>query len=270
MNNNNREKMLNTFSAIGTFIEQISSFFDAKNHLDDQVLVKLALYERLIEKTGPTNVNAISRNLDAFNCWLSENYDACLTQNVNDLSVNVKNISYSENVYLPLNDLLHLLNTQNKNDELVIMWKHILNISFKLTDDENIKHALISLYKNKNSENENKGGGCDEEQMINNTIDELKNELDSLEVSNPKQAITALAKSGALERIIDNITTGMESGNFDMNKMFNVVFNKLGNETGGQVNLSGLAPLMNMMGNLTNSNNNNNESESIMFDEFQQ
>lgn len=266
----NKEQKINVFSAIGTFIEQLSGFFDAKNHLNDNVLIKLALYERLIEKTGPTNTTAINKHLDAFNNWVLQNYNACLTQDLQKLNNEYKNITYSENVYVPLNDLLEKLNNEQKTEELVLMWKHILNISYKLTLDDNIKQSLLALYSKSKLEtvNEETTQKISEEDMINNTIDNLKSELETLNVSNPKQAITELAKSGALERLIDNFTTNIESGNVDMGKMFNVVLGKLGSETGGQMNMSGLAPLMNLMGGL-GSNNKNTENESIMFEEFQ-
>lgn len=251
------------FPLIGDFVQQLSTFFNAKEHIhDNQDLVKLALYERLIEHTGPTNSTAINKHLSAFTDWVNNNIDACRQASVLSLNPEFPNITYSDNVFIPINSLLYRIFGQKSNvDTLMLMWKHILNIAFRLTKDEEIKTKLIELYNPNQSlvkaDSENK-----EEELINKTFNVIQSEFENMkDIKNPKEAISHMMNSGTFENLMETFVSGMENGNVDMNKLFNSVLKKTG--TSG-MDLSGLNSIMKMVGG--DSNNLSKEDESIMFD----
>ena len=266
---NSREKSLTIFALFGDFVQQLSIYFDVKSNLKDELLIKLALYDRLIEKTGPTNIEPINKHLNAFNTWVNNNMDACINSDVLLLNDEYPNIVYSENVYIPLNNLLQKISKQqsSEKDVLTLMWKHILNIAFRLTSNEDLKTRLLFLYSQKSQENttsSDSGRNSNrEEQLIEQTIDDIKQELDSMgNVTNVKDAIVHMTKSGAFEKLLDNFTSNMDNKELNLGKMFNIVMQKGGMNN---VNMSGLGTVMNMMG--VNNTATSNE-ESIMFDDF--
>jgi len=249
-----RDESVTIFALIGDFVQQLSVYFDAKSHIhDDMNLIKLALYERLIEHTGPTNLSAIEKHLSAFKTWVVENKDACLNT---DVSLIVSpNITYSDNVYIPMKYLLTKLELAPEQSK--IMWKHILNVGFRVTKDIDIKTKLQQLVTQKSDS----GSEGVEEHLVEKTIGDIKRELESMDgITNAKDAVVHMAKNGTFERLIDNFASGMEKGNLDMGKMLNVVLQKTGNSN---MDMSGLGSIMKMMGAAGNT-----EQESVMFEEF--
>lgn len=254
------------FGSIGEFVQQLSKYFDARTHLDDQILCKLALYERLIEKTGPTNVDPINRHLSEFEKWSINNMNACIHQNPEELNPEYSNILYNENVYLPLNALILRIDDENV---MKLMWKHILNISYKLTKKAEFKNCLLKMYTKKKS-NKGKGNksnkGCKEEELINSTMAQIKSELSHMkDVNSPKEVLTEMAKNGSFGKLLDTFTSGMEQGDIDMSKMFSIVLSKVGvcNEN---ADMSGLGSMMKLIGG---GNSSNNEEESKMFEDLE-
>lgn len=268
---NSREKSLTIFGLFGDFVQQLSIFFDVKSNLKDEMLIKLALYDRLIEKTGPTNIDPINKHLSAFSTWVNNNMNACVESNVLLLNADYPNVIYSENVYIPLNSLLQRISKHqsSEKDVLTLMWKHILNIAYKLTLNEELKNRLLFLYTQNAKENNPVDSGRDanrEEQLIEKTIDDIKHELDSMgdkNITNVKDAIVHMTKSGAFEKLLDNFTSNMDNNELNIGKMFNIVLQKGGMNN---VNMAGLGSVMNMMG-VNNTSNQSNE-ESIMFEDF--
>lgn len=270
---NSREKSLTTFALIGDFVQQLSIFFDVKSHLKDEVLIKLALYERLIEKTGPTNIEQINRHLSCFSEWVNNNMNACVESNLTQLNDEYENIMYSENVFLPLNALLRRIQVQQKDsgkDVLTLMWKHIINIGYKLNPTDQLKERLIFLYSQNAPEIKHTNSGRTanrEEELIDQTINDIKQELDSMgdkNVTNVKDVIVHMTKSGAFEKMLDNFTSCMDNEDINVGKMLNIVMSKAGN---GKVDVSGLSSVMKMMGaNMGNAAS--GEEESKMFEDF--
>lgn len=110
---------LEIFACIGRMVEDIVV-------TQGKDPIQLELYRRLIEKTGPTNQNAIKKHIDAFNSWYEGNEESIKNKDFTRIEES-SHISYSNNVYLPM----RLILSRASEDEREILWKHIAAIRIK-------------------------------------------------------------------------------------------------------------------------------------------
>lgn len=239
-----RDQALVLFGLLGQFVESVSKYFDAKNKLDDPLLVKVALYERLVEKTGPTNLKAITKHITAFSEWVQANRDACISGDLSGMSSSLQSIVYSENVFLPINDLFR--RCSDDSDTTRVMWKHVLNIAFRLTGDLEFRKSLLGLCKQASTEVEPvKKEKVDEEEFVNKAVDKLMEEIKRSNPQNAKDAFKKVVRGEALDEIMDTLT----EKDINMPRLMGAAMRKCGQLGGGDG--AGMGTMMKMMQKFT-------------------
>ena len=116
MNPLNIDTSLVTFKAISTFCTALEEVFGEDSR-------ELKLYTHLISKTTLSHDKAISKHIDAFRLFCTENRDALESKDVSKLVEN--KIIYSDKVFI---DIACIFNTSDKDTSTVI-WKHLLTIA---------------------------------------------------------------------------------------------------------------------------------------------
>lgn len=234
------DSSLMSFKAIASFVTDLNEVFGKRQK-------SLALYARLIEKTGITNEKPILKHIDAFRSVCIANREALQTQDKSKLA-DVQ-ISYSDRVYI---DLKHIFNMAEKEPETIpIIWKHLLTISALLDPSSNAKKIL--------KENVDKskiiGGDSKEEKFLSSLIDKVEQSINPDELNgNPMSAISSIMSSGVITDLIGNMQSGLSNGDLDLNKLMGTVqgmMSKMGGMPGGNGGMGGmpdLSSMMNMMG----------------------
>lgn len=218
------------FRAITGFISDLNQEFGA-NHKS------IALYNRLLEKTGIVNIGPINKHIDSFRKFFNANKAAMEEKNPSKFTEN--RISYSDRVFVDVQQILSQCDKENSK----VIWKHLLTI-WGLIDPTSQAKKVLQEYA-KNSENK-------EAEFLTNIIDKVEKTVGSgdIDASNPMAAVSSLMSSGVFNDLIMGMQSGLSNGSLDIGKLMGTVQGMIGKMSpdGGMPNeLSGM---MNMMGPL--------------------
>ena len=237
------------FKAISNFILELGEIYGG-------VQKSLKLYCRLINKTTIVNEKPISKHINAFKLFCNDNLEAIQNKKISELENTT--ISYSERVYINLSQIFKLSDKETQN----VIWSHLLTILALINPESNAKEIL----------NEKKNN---EKEFVNNIVENLSENIDT-NSDNPMDAINGILNSGMFSNLIQNMTTGIDNGNLDMQKLTGSVQNMVNDmtekiddknvkdkikETTNNINSESpldigqmLGPMMNMLNNLQNPN----------------
>jgi hypothetical protein len=245
------DSILMSFKAVTAFVKDLNDVFGKRQK-------SLALYARLIEKTGIVHEKPIEKHLEAFKAFCIYNRDAISSQNKKIL--NNPKISYNDRVFIDMSHIFSLC--ENDSDTTDIIWKHILTISALLDPTSNAKKILKdSIDKNKNNGNDSK-----EEEFISSLIDKVEQSIDPTKVSdNPMQAISSMMSSGVITDLIGNMQSGLSTGELNLGRLMSTVqgmMTKMGGPSmenmsspmPGMPGMPDLSMMMNMLGGMNMSN----------------
>ena len=228
-NKNNKievtDNNLMCFKAISTFTTELGDLFSARQK-------SLKLYSRLISKTTLSHNTSILRHIEAFRVFILKNSDAISERNSKKL-VDGK-ISYSENVYINMEEIFRMADSETKN----VIWEHILCISAMVDPSSKAKEILKeSMLAGKVSGNE--------ADFISNIIEKVETHVKP--DSNPMEAMTSIMSSGVLTDLISGMNNGLNDGSLNMGKLMGAVqgmVGKMGGENGKENELMGVMDTM--------------------------
>jgi len=244
------DTILMSFKAVAAFVKDLNEVFGKKQK-------SLALYARLIEKTGIVHEKPIEKHLEAFKAFCIYNRDAISSQNRKEL--NNPKISYNDRVFI---DISHIFNLcENDTDTTNTIWRHILTISALLDPTSNAKKILKETIE----KNQNEGGDSKEEEFISSLIDKVEQSIDPTKISdNPMSAVSSMMSSGVITDLIGNMQNGLANGELDLGRLMNTVqgmMTKMGGPRVESNSITGIpdyASMMNILGGLGNMNGLNN------------
>ena len=236
------DTILMSFKAVAAFVKDLNEVFGKKQK-------SLALYARLIEKTGIVHEKPIEKHLEAFKAFCIYNRDSISSQNKRGLS-NPK-ISYNDRVYIDMNHIFNLC--ENEPDTTDTIWKHILTISALLDPTSNAKKIL----KENIEKNQHEGNDSKEEEFISSLIDKVEQSIDPTKVSdNPMAAVSSMMSSGVITDLIGNMQNGLASGELNLGRLMNTVqgmMTKMGGpriENNAITGIPDYGTMMNILGGL--------------------
>ena len=225
------------FKAITGFISDLNTVFGAKHK-------SIALYNRLLEKTGLTNVGPIHKHIDCFRKFFIVNKNAMEEQKSELFSEPL--ISYSDRVYIDVSTVLR----QSTPDNVSIIWKHLLTIWGLIDPTSQAKRILHDSIQQSNGQDK-------ESQFLSDIIDKVEKTVgnqQNIDASNPMAAVSNLMSSGVFTDLINGMQTGLSDGSLDIGKLMGSVqtmMSKMGGGNGGGGSGGGmpdLSSMMNMMG----------------------
>ena len=211
-----------TFKAICNFVNDLADCFAVNNH-------SLALYDRLLTKTTMEHTEAVDKNIELFKEFILKNKDNILSQNPRFSNM----VSYSPKVFLDMNVVMNLKMDRDTSDAI---WRH-LSVLLVMFDPESktqiVQSSKLSV-----------GEECEEDQFLNKIINRVSEHVP--QNGDPKAGLNDVLSSGLIPELVNDITSRMGSGNFDLGKMIASV-EKL---AGGAMSLDPQAK--NMLGMLSN------------------
>lgn len=188
------------FNAISTFVKSLNENYGKVQH-------SLALYSRLIEHMNLSQVQAISKVVNGFVKYISNNQEAIENCDVEKLTSN--RVEYSEKVFIDMKFIFSKSDVETRN----IIWRHLLTIYGILYPDSQAKEIL----KKMNSENK-----TPESALITDMVQKIVPHLNQDE-SNPMQAIMGLMTSGVFTDLVSTMQKSMDNGDIDMNSLMSQV-----------------------------------------------
>ncbi len=226
------------FKAITGFISDLNTEFGATHK-------SIALYNRLLEKTGLTNIGPINKHIESFRKFFSVNQKAMEEQDVEQFTNST--ISYSDKVYVNVKTVL----SQSTNENKKIIWQHLLTIWGLIDPTSQAKKILKESVKTAAA------SGDKEEQFLANIINKVEQSVNGVEIdqSNPMASIGTLMQSGVFTNLIADMQTGLSDGSLDISKLLGSVQGMMVKMNAGDASAAGassgmpdLSSMMNMMG----------------------
>jgi hypothetical protein len=221
-----------TFKAIVGFISDLNTEFGDK-------FKSIALYNRLLDKTGIDKTGPIFKHIECFRNFFNKN-KAGMEEKKIELFEDTK-ISYSQNVYVDLSGVLSMASLDSQK----IIWSHLLTI-WGLIDPTS--HAKRILHDN------NSNGQDKESEFLSNILERVEKSVSdsSVDASNPMAAVGNLMNSGVFTDLINGMQNGLSDGSLDLGKLMGSVQGMMtkmggGNGNGNNVQAPDLSGMMNMM-----------------------
>jgi hypothetical protein len=224
------------FKAISGFISDLNTVFGAKHK-------SIALYNRLLEKTGLVNVGPIHKHIDCFRKFFATNKHA-MEEKKAELFTDSK-ISYSDRVYVDVSTVIR----QSAPENVSIIWKHLLTIWGLVDPTSQARRILQESIQNSNGQDK-------ESQFLSDIIEKVERTVgdqSSADTSNPMAAVSSLMSSGVFTDLISGMQSGLSDGSLDIGKLMGSVQTMMGKMGGGGGGGGGggmpdLSAMMSMMG----------------------
>lgn len=174
-------------------------------------LKPLALYARLVEKTGIGNGGAIRRHLEIFRRYLGKNRVALEQRDLTRLSPN--KIRYNDRIFCNLKDALTKATPQSRET----IWKYLLTIHALLDPQSRAREILRKMRE------EEKGS---ETQVLSTIFEEISSI--QTQASNPMEAMMSFVTSGGLNRVMESFQTATSADGFDLGRMVTLLGQSMG------------------------------------------
>lgn len=225
------------FKAIVGFISDLNSEFGQKYK-------SIALYNRLLDKTGIVNVGPVHKHIDCFRAFFAKNKIGMEEKNI--ARFEETKISYSKNVYVDVKLVL-----RESPDTTDIIWKHLLTIWGLVDPTSQAKRILNESIKNSN-------GADKESKFLSDILEKVEQTVSdkSVDTSNPMATVSSLMSSGVFTDLINGMQSGLSNGTLDISKLMGSVQGMMSKMNGGSSSGGGmpdLSAMMSMMGGMGSS-----------------
>jgi hypothetical protein len=194
--------------------QAISSFVSEANSVGGSTQKSLQLYNRLIQKTQISHVEAIKKHIDAFRNFCQDNQEALKEQEIG--SLNTKVIEYSPRVYI--NFRLLLINSKENTSAI---WQHIITIGAIVYPQAKLKKVLKEKQeqqKESSSKDPIFDGDTPEDDFLSNIMTKVESSVDP-NTSDPSAALGQIMSGGLMSDLMGSMTSGMQDGSLDLSKL---------------------------------------------------
>ena len=193
--------------------QAISSFVSEANAVGGSTQKSLQLYNRLIQKTQISHVEAIKKHIDAFKKFCQDNQEALKEQEIDKL--NTKVIEYSPRVYINVRLLLI-----NSKENASVIWQHIITIGAIVYPQAKLKKVLKEKqeYQKQSSTEPIFDGDTPEDDFLSNIMTRVESSVDP-NTSDPSAALGQIMSGGLMTDLMGSMTSGMQDGSLDLGKL---------------------------------------------------
>lgn len=200
------------FKAISTFVKDLSELYGKQHH-------PLSLYRRLLEKTSVIHEKAISKHVELFREFCALNREAFQHTDYKLFTNSV--VKYSEKVYIDMSKVFDIADKESRDT----IWRHLLTISAFVDPSSNAKKMLKEMSEKSKME----GESGKEETFLTSIIEKVEQSITPDQVgSNPMAAVTSIMSSGVFTELIQNMQSGIDSGDLNINKLLGTVQGMIG------------------------------------------
>lgn len=194
--------------------QAISSFVSEANAVGGSTQKSLQLYNRLVQKTQISHVEAIKKHIEAFKKFCRDNQEALKEQEIGSLNTNV--IEYSSRVYINFRLLLI-----NSKENASAIWQHIITIGAIVYPQAKLKKVLKEKQeqqKESSSKDPIFDGDTPEDDFLSNIMTKVESSVDP-NTSDPSAALGQIMSGGLMSDLMGSMTSGMQDGSLDLSKL---------------------------------------------------
>lgn len=193
--------------------QAISSFVSEANAVGGSTQKSLQLYNRLIQKTQISHVEAIKKHIDAFKKFCQDNQETLKEQKIGSLNTNV--IEYSSRVYINFRLLLI-----NSKENASAIWQHIITIGAIVYPQAKLKKVLKEKQEQQKESNKEPifDGDTPEDDFLSNIMTKVESSVDP-NTSDPSAALGQIMSGGLMSDLMGSMTSGMQDGSLDLSKL---------------------------------------------------
>ena len=199
------------FKAIIEFTDQLNDSFGKED-------VNVLKVYRIINKTPQTNRKMIDRHLSIFHTFLEENRDAIIARRPDQFKAD--RIQLTDNIYMNLRAIIE--KTEDATRKAI--WQHLFNIMYLFNPEDEVIRAELKVSMAEQETKENK--------FLMDTFNKFEQAMSQNKeqaAENPMAMVENLLKSDFLGSMMNNINSGVSSGQLDMKNLIGTVQNLLGN-----------------------------------------
>ena len=221
-----------TFKAIVGFVADLNNEFGTS-------MKSIALYNRLLEKTGIVHIGPIQKHIECFRIFFQENQGSMESRATTFSST----IQYSDRVYIDLTTVFK----RSSVDTASVIWQHLYTLWGLVDPSSEAKRLLSEAVRSS-------GGQDRESQFLTDIIEKVERTVQSTDVdtSNPMGAVGKLMSSGVFTDLVQGMQTGLSDGSLDIGKLMGSVQGMMG-RMGGGGGMPDLNAMMSMMGPMMGS-----------------
>lgn len=206
------------FKAIVEFVQDLHTEYGVRHK-------SIALYHRLLERTGVNDVDPITKHIDCFRRFLVANQDALATADHRLLEE--PQIVYTPNkVFIDLRALFTEADQATTNT----MWKHLLVIWSLIDPTSDAKKHLSSLTDQEAASSAAAGpassfindfcnDGSNESKFLADIVSKVENSIGNIDTANPLQTVTTLFQNGIFTDLLSGLQSGIQTGSLDPGRM---------------------------------------------------
>ena len=203
---NNDENSLKVFSKILAFGKELNDIFGTKHN-------NIHLYYKLLKKTPIGNKNAISKHINIFEKFYTNNKQFIIEKSIDKLIS--ENISFSEKVFINIKTILIESDIETCNT----IFKHLQLISYIITGEKILKEAITStslVSTNKGPSNLNLLNNMqdkenNEQQFLNGFMNKIEGAFKDKNYDNPLSATMDLLQSGVFTDVVNSMSRDINS-----------------------------------------------------------
>jgi len=193
--------------------QAISAFVSEANAVGGSTQKSLQLYNRLIQKTQISHVEAIKKHIDAFKKFCQDNQEALKEQEI--VKLNTKVIEYSPRVYINVRLLL-----VNSKENASAIWQHIITIGAIVYPQAKLKKVLKEKQEQQKESNKEPifDGDTPEDDFLSNIMTKVESSVDP-NTNDPSAALGQIMSGGLMSDLMGSMTSGMQDGSLDLSKL---------------------------------------------------
>ena len=194
--------------------QAISAFITEANLVAGNTQKSLQLYNRLIQKTQISHVEAIIKHQNSFKTFCKDNQEALKSQDVTKLKKHI--IEYSPRVYINVRLLL-----KNSKDNENTIWQHLITIGAIVYPEGKLKSVLKEKEKEKEREKQETmivDAETAEDDFLNSIMTKVESSVDP-DLEDPSAALSQIMTGGLMTDLMSSMTSGMQEGSLDLGKL---------------------------------------------------
>lgn len=200
------------FSFIKKFVDAVAEQFGVEHR-------PVSLYSHLFTKITNDHPFAISKNINLFRTFATDNREAIYAKDISKISN--PRISYSDKVYLDLGEIFKMAEGDEHTQK--VLWTHILLISALVDPTGKAKQVLSEKPEKK------------ENKFMTDILDKVEKAVPTN--ASPQDALGSIMSSGLFTDIMGSMTSGIDKGELDVKSLLGTAANAMKGIKGEDANM---------------------------------
>lgn len=195
--------MADNLTLVNKILDMVSDLFKIYPNSNN-----INLFLHLLNKTQISKKDEIGKIGLIFKNFLLAQEDAIKTKDETKFNMKNMEVRYSKNIFIKFDEIFKTIDENNKP----ALWAHLI----VLLNHVKPSTEIVDIFKPSTDVKESKGL----ESLIEDIASQVSAEVDLKNNNNPIEVMNKLSTSGAMQKIMTDVTKKFETGELDMNQIF--------------------------------------------------